>query len=145
MKIDRYNQASFGGSTADKLGRSKASSEFAGILKTIQTGVAATATTKISQHGKLDKLPEEVGKTEAFGGQKVEFNSVLDGLLQQPELTSMEKFQIVGEAALRNLSNFSGPMTDIVGNISSILQKLGEGNPHILQASKAWLEKMQIA
>ena len=144
MKIDRHNQANLGGGTTGLVGARNSRSGFAEILGGIQKGVAATADAKISQHGQIDKLPVQVKSAGGPAVQKIEFNSVLDGLLQQPELSSMEKFQIVGEAAMRDLSNFSGSMTDIVGNISSILQKLGESNPHVLEASKAWLEKMQV-
>lgn len=63
--------------------------------------------------------------------------------MQQPELVSQEKFHLVGEAALRNLSSVTCSQSTAVDEINSIIQKLSEDDPHILQATHAWLARMQ--
>lgn len=73
----------------------------------------------------------------------IAFNSVLDDLLSQPELTTLQKLHLVGEAAMRNLSSVTEPLSAAVDDINSIIYKLSQDDPHILSATKAWREKMQ--
>ena len=131
MKIDQSNHAHAGTAKSDFAAiRTSNSEPFAEILARKVPGTPKTQTGEPAP-----RLTGEQGIAT--------FNSVLDDLLQQPELTSQEKFHLVGEAALRNLSSVTCSQSTAVDEISSIIQKLSKNDPHILQATHAWLASMQ--
>lgn len=77
------------------------------------------------------------------GDSNVAFNSVLGDLLQQPELSTLEKFHLAGEAARRNLSNWHAPLATLLTQIRSIIADLSGRFPRLQENCQAWLDRMQ--
>ena len=86
-------------------------------------------------------LPTHAGGTP----ENVPFNSILQSLLQQPQLTTLEKAYLATEAARRNLSSSSKPKLAAVDDIASIIRDLSKNNPHIAEATQGWLNEMRKA
>jgi hypothetical protein len=84
-------------------------------------------------------LPTNAGDSPG----NVPFNSILQSLLQQPQLTTLEKAYLATEAARRNLSSASKPKLAAVDDIASIIHDLSKNNPHIAEATQEWLNEMR--
>lgn len=102
----------------------------------------ASLTSKPEHQTKVSQSPP----TRIEGSpENVPFNSILQNLLQQPQLTTLEKAYLATEAARRNLSSSSKPKLAAVDDIASIIRDLSKNHPHIVEATQGWLNEMRKA